>query len=320
MAASRSTVSMIPWVPWVPWACVFLALGGCAGVGAKPSTGSGGQGGSVGMGGATGGGSGGHNRVDAGRAPDATCDGAPGACLVTLCGNGVLNSAGRDLRRRQPERRRRLLARLPHRDRLDLPHAWQPCIYTVECGDGVVSGAETCDDRNTTPGDGCDADCQLESGWTCPRRARVPSALRRRHAAGRRAVRRRQHRGGRRLQRHLSHRTRLRLPDARPGLPPHGLRRRRQGGRGVLRRRQHLSAGTAAARTAGPSRSAPAPAAAPRRAGTASSCPARNATTATSPRATAARRTASSSPAGTATTWATPTTAAWPCRSSTATS
>lgn len=31
------------------------------------------------------------------------------------------------------------------------------------CGDGVVSGAEDCDDGNTTSGDGCDADCT----WTC---------------------------------------------------------------------------------------------------------------------------------------------------------
>jgi cysteine-rich repeat protein len=41
-------------------------------------------------------------------------------------------------------------------------------MYTVVCGDGVIAGSETCDDRNTTPGDGCDAHCQLETGWTCP--------------------------------------------------------------------------------------------------------------------------------------------------------
>src|SRR5262249_52894270 len=27
--------------------------------------------------------------------------------------------------------------------------------------------AEQCDDGNTTAGDGCDASCKLESGWTC---------------------------------------------------------------------------------------------------------------------------------------------------------
>ncbi|AKF05542.1 DUF4215 domain-containing protein [Sandaracinus amylolyticus] len=34
---------------------------------------------------------------------------------------------------------------------------------TAGCGDGVVSGAEQCDDGNTSNGDGCDADCR----WTC---------------------------------------------------------------------------------------------------------------------------------------------------------
>ncbi len=31
------------------------------------------------------------------------------------------------------------------------------------CGDGTVSGAEACDDGNTRPGDGCAADCTLET-------------------------------------------------------------------------------------------------------------------------------------------------------------
>jgi cysteine-rich repeat protein len=40
--------------------------------------------------------------------------------------------------------------------------------YTVRitvpvCGDGVQEGRETCDDQNTTPGDGCDAACQREA-------------------------------------------------------------------------------------------------------------------------------------------------------------
>jgi cysteine-rich repeat protein len=36
-------------------------------------------------------------------------------------------------------------------------------ITSQVCGDGNVSGSETCDDNNTTPGDGCDADCH----WEC---------------------------------------------------------------------------------------------------------------------------------------------------------
>jgi large repetitive protein len=35
------------------------------------------------------------------------------------------------------------------------------------CGDGSVTGAETCDDGNTTPGDGCSAVCAIETGYTC---------------------------------------------------------------------------------------------------------------------------------------------------------
>ena len=35
------------------------------------------------------------------------------------------------------------------------------------CGDGVIDASEGCDDINTTPGDGCDASCQVEPGWQC---------------------------------------------------------------------------------------------------------------------------------------------------------
>ncbi|MDI7267560.1 MAG: DUF4215 domain-containing protein [Myxococcota bacterium] len=36
------------------------------------------------------------------------------------------------------------------------------------CGDGLVDSGEQCDDRNALGGDGCDAACRLEPGWTCP--------------------------------------------------------------------------------------------------------------------------------------------------------
>jgi cysteine-rich repeat protein len=35
---------------------------------------------------------------------------------------------------------------------------------TPLCGDGIVDPPETCDDGNTSPGDGCDALCQIEGG------------------------------------------------------------------------------------------------------------------------------------------------------------
>jgi cysteine-rich repeat protein len=37
----------------------------------------------------------------------------------------------------------------------------------VECGNGVVQGDEECDDQNTVSGDGCNALCEEEEGWTC---------------------------------------------------------------------------------------------------------------------------------------------------------
>jgi len=35
------------------------------------------------------------------------------------------------------------------------------------CGDGVVESPEVCDDGGTATGDGCDASCEVETGWTC---------------------------------------------------------------------------------------------------------------------------------------------------------
>ncbi len=35
------------------------------------------------------------------------------------------------------------------------------------CGDGVLEGAEACDDGNRAEGDGCSKDCQVEEGWSC---------------------------------------------------------------------------------------------------------------------------------------------------------
>jgi fibro-slime domain-containing protein len=41
-----------------------------------------------------------------------------------------------------------------------------PQVVAV-CGDGITSGAETCDDGNTVRGDGCSSTCQLEIGYKC---------------------------------------------------------------------------------------------------------------------------------------------------------
>jgi fibro-slime domain-containing protein len=40
-------------------------------------------------------------------------------------------------------------------------------VSTVVCGDGKITGDETCDDQNTKAGDGCDSSCHVEPGWSC---------------------------------------------------------------------------------------------------------------------------------------------------------
>lgn len=40
--------------------------------------------------------------------------------------------------------------------------SYKASILVFACGDGEVEATETCDDGNTTPGDGCDAACQVE--------------------------------------------------------------------------------------------------------------------------------------------------------------
>jgi len=35
------------------------------------------------------------------------------------------------------------------------------------CGDSSITDLENCDDGNAVAGDGCDASCNVESGWKC---------------------------------------------------------------------------------------------------------------------------------------------------------
>ena len=184
------------------------------------------------------------------------------------------------------------------------PTPGQPVPRTPSrCGDGMIAGAETCDDRNTLPADGCDASCQLEPGWTCPQAGArcVPRCgdgikLGFEQCDDGNAI------AGGRLQRRLSRRAGLRLPDARSSLPPDDVRRQREGGQRGLRRRQHVRRRRLRRRLprrTGLRRERPA---APPRAATGSSCRAKPATTATPSPATAVRPPARSSRAGTAAT------------------
>ena len=39
------------------------------------------------------------------------------------------------------------------------------------CGNGAIDTGETCDDGNTTNGDGCSSKCKIEKNWSCGNRS-----------------------------------------------------------------------------------------------------------------------------------------------------
>ena len=79
----------------------------------------------------------------------------------------------RDLRRRQHRPPATAAPRqCARRGQLRLPDARAgPASRTVVCGDGRVTGAETCDDGNTAAGDGCAATCAARDRLDLPGRA-----------------------------------------------------------------------------------------------------------------------------------------------------
>ncbi len=95
--------------------------------------------------------------------PDGTC-----VKPEPTCGDGLMNVAGETCDDRNRMSGDGCSATCQLEADWVCPEPGKPCEYTVECGDGIVSGAETCDDRNKKAGDGCDASCQVEPGWVCP--------------------------------------------------------------------------------------------------------------------------------------------------------
>lgn len=84
------------------------------------------------------------------------CDvGAP--CEKTTCGDGLIEGAEMC----EPEMTEGCTSQCQF-----APDCSGDGACTSECGDGLVLG-EDCDDGNRTPGDGCDADCTVEEGYTC---------------------------------------------------------------------------------------------------------------------------------------------------------
>ncbi|WIA11894.1 hypothetical protein OEZ85_011978 [Tetradesmus obliquus] len=47
------------------------------------------------------------------------------------------------------------------------PPRWEVVRWLSNCGNGVVEGAEQCDDGDTVDGDGCSSSCKIERGWSC---------------------------------------------------------------------------------------------------------------------------------------------------------
>ena len=253
-------------------------------------------------------------------AKNASCDGPPGKLQPVR--ERHAQPAGGDLRRRQHDGRRRLLARLQDRDGLDLPDARAGLHVHGRVRRRRGRGRGDLRRPQHKAGDGCDGQLPARARMDLPagRRALHP-ALRRRHEARRRAVRRRQRLRRRRLQRRVPGRAGLRLPDAGRGLPPDDLRRRRR--RKAARRATTATptAATAAAPTAAPSRSAWARAAAPRPCGDGlklpdEACDDGNAVSGDGCSADLHARAQLGLPRRRAT----PTAATWSCRSSTATS
>ena len=40
-----------------------------------------------------------------------------------------------------------------------------PSVCSIDCGDGITTSPEQCDDGDEDPGDGCDASCNIETGY-----------------------------------------------------------------------------------------------------------------------------------------------------------
>jgi len=94
-----------------------------------------------------------------------TCDGEPSTCVETVCGDGAKEGSETCEENEDGES-----VGLPF-DGCGISCQAEPACTgegcTSVCGDGLIIGAEACDDGNGLDGDGCSATCQEEPGYDC---------------------------------------------------------------------------------------------------------------------------------------------------------
>jgi len=148
-------------------AAALLLMGGCAGIGQRPSSDGGGGAGSGGGG------------LDARADVDAPADVPVSEPIIRdaempRCGNGKLDPALGEVCDDGNNRSGDGCAadcKTIEKD-FDCPEPGKPCVYLVKCGDGVLGGIEQCDPPAV--GAGCSATCKLEPGWVCDAPPAVP--------------------------------------------------------------------------------------------------------------------------------------------------
>jgi len=111
------------------------------------------------------------------REPGYQCDGEPSTCTATDCGDGVVEGAEQCDEGTEDTDGDGLINGLFYGDGLgctktcapepscEPANSDDPCVSN--CGDGIKTGAEPCDDGNLVDGDGCSSTCTVEDGFTC---------------------------------------------------------------------------------------------------------------------------------------------------------
>ncbi len=107
-----------------------------------------------------------------GEGGEATCEGGAPSCVTVVpdpaCGDGAINVSGEECDDGNGDSGDGCTANCALEADSACPTPGEPCVSTVKCDDGKVTGSETCDDGNREAGDGCSKTCAVEEGWACP--------------------------------------------------------------------------------------------------------------------------------------------------------